>query len=566
MRTSKFVVLALVLLGVIAGVLVWQLGPPRELTYSQAVTRLDNLLKRVSWSESTVTRTGVVTVVTMAKAELHETLPDISKYELVVNPPISSNEVAVEIFASVEKAGKGFEGWMVEIANDFNRSNLRLRNGYIAKVKVRAIASGEAYQFIVARKYLPDAYSPSHALWLQMLTARGVPLIPITERLLGNTAGIVMKERVQRTLQEKYGTVGVRQVIDAVTQGSIAMGYTDPFISSTGLNFLVTVLSTFAQGDASRMLADDVVSAFTAFQRGVPFVALTTLQMSDSAQRDRSLEAFVIERAIFAKTPMFQSGYAFIPFGIRHDSPLYGIGALPAEKHEVLQQFTQFASQAPAQKLATEYGFEQLSDYTPAIVPPPGEVLIEAQRMWKHKKDAGRPIVAVFLGDVSGSMEGVPLRNLQRALLVGSHFIDPENSIGLVVFNQEVKQLLSVGKFTLNQRALFTAAVQAMSAGGGTAMYDGILVALKMLVAAKAKQPECKPLLIVLTDGETNTGLSFDKVKPVLAGIKIPIYTIGYNAKLDILRQISAINEAASLNADEGDIAYKIGALLNAEM
>jgi Ca-activated chloride channel homolog len=565
-RTSKFVVLALVLLGVIAGVLVWQLGPPRELTYPQAVTRLDSLLKRVSWSESTVTRTGVVTVVTMAKAELHEALPDISKYDLVVNPPIASNEVAVEIFASVEKAGKGFDGWVVEVANDFNRSNLRLSNGHIAKVKIRAIASGEAYQFIAARKYLPDAYSPSHALWLQMLTARGVPLIPITERLLGNTAGIVMKERVRRALQEKYGTVGVRQVIDAVTQGSMAMGYTDPFVSSTGLNFLVSVLATFAQGDASRMLADDVVSAFTAFQRGVPFVALTTLQMSDSAQRNGSLEAFVMERAVFAKTPIFQSGYAFIPFGIRHDSPLYGIGALPAEKHEALQQFAQFASQAPAQKLATEYGFEQLSDYTPAVVPTPGEVLIEAQRVWKHKKDAGRPIVAVFLGDVSGSMEGVPLRNLKRALLVGSHFIDPENSIGLVVFNQEVKQLLSVGKFTLNQRALFTAAVQDMSAGGGTAMYDGILVALKMLVAAKAKQPECKLLLIVLTDGETNTGFSFDKVKPVLAGVKIPIYTIGYNAKLDILRQISAINEAASLNADEGDIAYKIGTLLNAEM
>ena len=52
----------------------------------------------------------------------------------------------------------------------------------------------------------------------------------------------------------------------------------------------------------------------------------------------------------------------------------------------------------------------------------------------------------------------------------------------------------------------------------------------------------------------------------MLSGVKIPIYTIGYNAKLDILRQISAVNEAASLNADEGDIAYKIGALLNAEM
>ena len=566
MRTSRFVVLALILLGVIAGVLVWQLGTPRELTYSKAVAQLDSLLKRVTWSESTVTRKEVITVVTMAKPELHQTLPDINQYDLVVNPPISSNEVAVEIFASVEKAGKGFDGWMVEVANDFNRSNLHLRNGHSAKVKIRAIASGEAYQFIAAQKYLPDAYSPSHTLWIQMLAARDIPLIPITERLLGNTAGIVMKERVQRTLQEKYGTVGVRQVIDAVTQGSIAMGYTDPFVSSTGLNFLVTVLATFAQGDTSRLLADDVVSAFTAFQRGVPFVALTTLQMRDSVQHDGSLEAFVMERAIFAKTPVFQAGYTFIPFGIRHDSPLYGIGALPAEKQEVLQQFAQFASQPPAQKLATEYGFNQLSDYTPAFAPPPGEGLIEAQRVWKRKKDAGRPIVAVFLGDVSGSMEGVPLRNLKRALLAGSQFIDPENSIGLVMFNQEVKQLLPVGKFTLNQRTLFTAAVQDMSAGGGTAMYDGILVALKMLVAAKAKQPDCKPLLIVLTDGETNTGLSFDKVKPVLAGVKIPIYTIGYNAKLDILRQISAINEAASLNADEGDIAYKIGALLNAEM
>src|SRR5262245_46211363 len=256
MRTGKFVVLALVLLGVIAGVLVWQLGPPRDLTYPKAVAQLDSLLKRVSWSESTVTRKEVITVVTMAKPELHQTLPDISKYELVVNPSISSNEVAVEIFASVEKAGQGFDGWMVEVANDFNRSNLRLHNGHIAKVKIRAIASGEGYQFIAAQKYLPDAFSPSHALWIQMLAARDILLVPITERLWGNTAGIVMQERVQRTLLEKYGTVGVRQVIDAVMQGRIAMGYTDPFVSSTGLNFLVTVLATLAQADPAHMLSD----------------------------------------------------------------------------------------------------------------------------------------------------------------------------------------------------------------------------------------------------------------------------------------------------------------------
>ena len=69
-------------------------------------------------------------------------------------------------------------------------------------------------------------------------------------------------------------------------------------------------------------------------------------------------------------------------------------------------------------------------------------------------------------------------------------------------------------------------------------MCDGILVALKMLVTAKAKQPECKPLLIVLTDGETDMVSVLTKSSQCSL-VKIPIYTIGYNAKLDILRQIS---------------------------
>src|SRR5215475_9138854 len=106
MHTGTFVVLVLVLLGVIASVLVWQLGPPQELTYPQAVEQLDSLLKRVSWSESPVTRQAAVPI--DKASDIHKTLPDISKYELVVNPPISANEVAVEIFASVEKAGQGF--------------------------------------------------------------------------------------------------------------------------------------------------------------------------------------------------------------------------------------------------------------------------------------------------------------------------------------------------------------------------------------------------------------------------------------------------------------------------
>ena len=269
----------------------------------------------------------------------------------------------------------------------------------------------------------------------------------------------------------------------------------------------MTVLATLAQGDASRMLADDVVSAFTAFQRGVPIC-----RAYDPPDARLCTTRWVIRGIRHGACYLCQDARVPVrlylhPFGIRHDSPLYGIGALPAEKHEVLQQFAQFASQAPAQKLATEYGFDQLSDYTPAVAPPRRGAHYGG--VWKTRKTLDALSLPSFLETSVVPWKACRSVTQTCCLLVGSQFIDPENSLGLVVFNQEVKQLLPVGKFTVNQQALFTAAVQDMSAGRGTAMATGSSWPPKCSVA-KAKQPECKPLLIVLTD-ETNAGLILTK-------------------------------------------------------
>lgn len=537
--------------------------PPR-LSSAEAQTQLARLVAQVPWSENIVTRKAQVA---LEKApDLKDTLPDIVKFPLAVDPPAAPESVVVEIFASTEKSGSGTDGWIVEVAKDFNAQNIRLPGGKLTQVRIRTIASGTGYEYIASQRYLPQGFSPSNHLWIKMVQAHGVATQPISERLAQNTAGIVMKEARLKQLQAQYGNVTVRQIIDAVAQGKIAMGYTDPFASSTGLNFLATILATFAEGDASAMLSPAVVSAFEAFQKGVPFVSLTTIQMRQSVEQDGSLDAFIMEHQTFRNTPVLQSGYTFLPFGSRHDNPLYGIGTLSAEAREVLQRFAQFATAPPAQKLATRYGFNALEAYQPPFPAPSGEFLIQAQQLWKQKKDVGKPIMAVFVNDVSGSMGGAPLRNLQRALIAGGRFIDPKNAIGLVVFHHEVKVLLPIQAFNLLHRASFTAAVEDMQAGGNTAMYDGILVALKMLVDAKARFPESKPLLFVLTDGESNRGHQLPDIEAVLAGLKIPIYTIGYNAKLDVLARVSSINEAASMNADEVDIAYRIGALLNAEM
>ena len=97
-------------------------------------------------------------------------------------------------------------------------------------------------------------------------------------------------------------------------------------------------------------------------------------------------------------------------------------------------------------------------------------------------------------------------------------------------------------------------------------MFDAIVVAEKMLMEEQKKNPNTKLMLFVLTDGETNRGYSFNNIEKVTRGIKVPIYTIGYNADIDILKKVSNINEAATMNAENDNIIYKLESLFNSQM
>lgn len=327
----------------------------------------------------------------------------------------------------------------------------------MAKVRVREIASGTGYQFISSRKYLPDAYSPSNRLWIEMVAAHGIHVKPVRKKFVSNIAGVIMKNATANKVRSIYGSLDVRNIVDAVVQGHIVMGYTNPFASSTGLNFLVTVLSTFCNGKQDRLLSSDVVSAFESFQHSIPFIAHTTLQMRDSVEKGGSLDAFVMEYQTFINTRTLKAGYEFIPFGQRHDNPLYAIGNIGSDKLEVLEKFAAFTDQLAIQDLAKQYGFNPALQYKPIHPLPDGKLLIQAQKLWKAKKNPGHSIAAIFLADVSGSMAGTRLKGLKSALLQGSEFILPNNSIGLVTFNDMVNVTLPIREFSLLHKSAWRA-------------------------------------------------------------------------------------------------------------
>ena len=517
---------------------------------------LDKILSEIN--VNTVTHQKVPVDV---QADLKDSLPEISKYPPQVN---SSTPSHIEIFSSTEKAGSGTDGWLTEVAKDFNNAAIMI-DGKQVSVTLRGMPSGQGADYITSDKYLPDAYTPSNELWGEMIVSRGVKAQLVQKRLAGNVAGILLTKAKKDELVAKYGAINIKTIVDAVANKELEMGYTNPFASSTGLNFLVSTLQTF---DSSNLLSDKAAAGFEGFQANIPVVAYTTLQLRESA-KSGVLDGLILEYQTYMNTPDIRS-YEFTPFGVRHDSPMYAIGELSAEKMKILNKFVEFTKQEKYQTLATKYGFNGFNEYQSNASAVSGDVIIQAQKLWKEKKNAGKPICAVFVADVSGSMDGEPLNKLKHSLLQGQNYIGKDNMVGLISYSNDVHIDLPVAKFDLNQRSLFAGAVEDLQAGGSTSTFDGIAVAMKMLIDQKAAgpnaDPNLRPRIFVLSDGRSNTGHSLDDIRIIVQDLGIPIDTIGYNADIPELQAISSINEGACINADTEDVVYQLRNLFMAEM
>lgn len=560
-KTSKFLLLSGILVIFVFAIVYFGVNLTSNLGKSKTQVTSEDAGKQLSklYSEIAVTTEAPVKgQIDLNPADVGESLPDISKFPITVD---NITDHYVEIFSSTEKSGTGVDGWLTEVATEFNKANISV-NGQVASVKIRNIASGTATDYIKSGKYVPTAFTPSNELWGEMVKASGIKTEVVSKRLVGNVPGIVIAKAKYDALIDKYGSVNVKTITEAIANNEFSMGYTDPFASSTGLNFLVTALNTFDNAD---MLSEKAVQGFEKFQANVPFIASTTIQMRDAA-KSGMLDGFVLEYQTFVNATDLKDSYVFTPFGVRHDSPLYALGDVPQEKLDIIHKFAEFVEQDQYQKLAKEKGFNNLDDYKSEVGEVEGSLLSAAQKLWKEKKNGSKPIAAVFVTDVSGSMAGEPINRLKESLLKGQKYLGKDNSIGLVSYSSGVTIHLPIGKYDTNQQSMFVGSVNSLQANGGTATFDGIVVALKMLQDELVLNPNSKPIIFVLSDGETNEGYSLKDIKGLIETYKVPIYTIGYNANIKALQSISSINEAASINADTDDVVYKIGNLFNVQM
>jgi len=525
------------------------------LSYDEAVSELTSLLTKLTVNKVEEPRLDIYQDTSEANV-----LADIDTFPIMVS---ESGEINIEIAGATEfTADKSPDDWLNIVAKNFNKEKFEI-DGQTVSVTVRQITSGEVVTYMVANAYSPQVYIPSAYPWADMLESAGIGIEKITDRIAGNTAGILMKNDVYDTFIEKYNELTLSNLLTAAINGEVLFAYPNPYTSTTGLNGVGGILSAFDPDDPLSAKASEKLLEY---QKTSPPVAYTTAVLSSQAAKG-IINTMLMEEQAYINKPEL-NGFTYVPFGVRHDHPVYTFDYCTDDQKEAARLFVNYCLNEKNQQLATEKGFNRHDDYVSQDPGLSGTGWTNAQAIWKENKNGGRPIIAVFIADTSDSMAGEPINALKQSLVNASSYISPEHYVGLVSYSSRVTINLPIEQFSPTQRAYFSGEVKNLTASGLTATYDAVLVGLDML-AKKAKElPEAKLMLFLLSDGDSNSGYSLKRITPIVKGMTVPVYTIAYNYN-DLsksLETLSQINESASLNANSDDIITHLRNLFNTQM
>jgi len=170
--------------------------------------------------------------------------------------------------------------------------------------------------------------------------------------------------------------------------------------------------------------------------------------------------------------------------------------------------------------------------------------------------------------DVSGSMGGQKIVDLQNAAVAFVNTLNLSGAqnirVGLVVYADNAMHLLSL---TNDPNALITA-IQGLSAGGSTAMFDGTKVAVDHLV--QEGNSSATWIIVLMTDGNENSShliTSAQQVADNAVQNHVAVHCIGFgsDANVDMLKYIAQKTGGRYLFASTGlDLISKFSFLASA--
>ncbi|HME91728.1 MAG TPA: vWA domain-containing protein, partial [Myxococcaceae bacterium] len=167
--------------------------------------------------------------------------------------------------------------------------------------------------------------------------------------------------------------------------------------------------------------------------------------------------------------------------------------------------------------------------------------------VWKSIKRSADVALAF---DKSGSMAGRPLEQAKAGAKAFFDNLQDQDQVTLMFFDHNIyppigPQTLAKGRSDLLSR------IEAISAGGGTALYDAVAQAYRDAQERGRKDPSRIRAVVVMTDGrDEHSRLRFPDLQRLLSSedSSIKVFTIAYGASadLDVLNRIAEVSKGSS--------------------
>ncbi|HEY6550800.1 MAG TPA: VWA domain-containing protein [Solirubrobacterales bacterium] len=468
---------------------------------------------------------------------------------------------------------------LAPLIEDFNASKTEV-NGAPVFVSGEIVASGEAEQKIDSGQLKPVVWSPASSLWGRLLNYEADrQLTPDDPPSIVRTPLVIaMWKPMARALGWPKVEIGFDEILALARSqqgwgayghpefGSFKLVHTNPDFSTSGLSAVVAEYYA-ATGKREGLLTSDIDGSARAkvrdIERSIVHYGDTTLLIAEQmreggpgyasavAMEEATLLAFNEDRAgqpelvaIYPKEGTFFSDNPFFILGGQWVSPVQKAGA---------KRFREFLAEEITPKVAAESGFRP-ADLNQQPAPPitlengadPSQpkqtlslpsppVLAKIRDAWREDR---KPANVMLVVDVSGSMgDEDRLARAKQGLGVFFDQIQPQDRVGLMVFDDQVDQLVPIGSFSKDERQL-RSKVGGLFPDGGTAFRDATGQAFEK-VEARAGAEDRINAVVVLTDGDdTDSSRSLDSLVEELSSQgdssrQVRVFTIAYSANAD---------------------------------
>jgi Ca-activated chloride channel homolog len=466
------------------------------------------------------------------------------------------------------------EKLLVPLIEKFNERQEKV-DGRPVFVEGENVASGEAETKIARGRLQPVAWTPSSSLWGRLLDYEAdKPLAPADNPSIVRTPLVIaMWEPFAKALGWPRKKIGFEQIIKLARSnrgfpgypqyGKFKLVHTNPDFSTSGLSAVVAEYYA-ATGKKEGLSARDVTASKARaevkdIERSIVHYGDTTLFIADQMRKGGPgyASAVAMEEATLLDFNKHRGSQPklialYPPEGTFYsDNPFIVLNApwVSGSEKKGAEAFQKFLADEVSPELAAKYGFRPSDLNTKPVEPvsnangvdpaeptrvlglPEPKVLAKVKRTWRADR---KPANVLLVLDTSGSMsQEHRLERAQQGLQTFFRQVSPNDRVGLLTFNDQLRPLVPIAPFRSN-RARLQSIVSQLIADGGTAAFDATINGFDRVRRLKDKSHI--NAVVVLTDGQdTDSSAGADDVVDHVraqgdSSEQVRVFTIAYSA------------------------------------